>query len=257
MIDVTYKRYGILKSRLLYFPEQLPRTEGYHFIICRNCFSELPCQPGFRMETQPTTIIDLTQDLEQIFSKVHKTRRNEIRQGQKMNYQITPLAPSIDILKDFRHIYNRTIVRKGAKPIICLNAFKRLLPHMTIFKALYNDKTLDMLTFIHDKYNVRAHYLAHNENAVVDKKVRNLVGISLYWEAIQYFKGLGYNIFDFGGLIPAHMSEPQGYTKFKLYFGGDIVPTFVYKATITPAARVLRRIISYNDRLWTKLFRLI
>ena len=254
MIDITYKRYGILKSRLIYFPEQLPPTDGYHFIICRNCYSELPLLPRFRKEMQPTAIIDLTQDLDKIFDKVHRTRRNAIRQCSKINYQITFQEASMDVLEEFRLLYNRCIVRKGVQPIICLNAFKKLLPYMTIFKVAFDDTILEMLIFIHDKSTVRAHLLTHNEDVSVEKKICNFAGIFLYWEAIQYFKNLGYQTFDFGGIIPSHVSPAQGFTKFKLYFGGEIVPTYVYKATITPAARVLKKIIEINDRLCKKLY---
>lgn len=252
MIELDYKRWGFLKSKLVYFAEHSPSTHGYHFVICRNGYSALADFPYSKKYEKPTLIINLNQGLDNIFSQIHKKRRNIIRQGIAIGFDLIISEPTNANLKEFQSLYNQTIVQKGATPILHLNYFRSIALFLTILKISYKGSALDILILLHDGQTVQSHYLAHSLNTSNDK-VRYLAGSYIYWEAIKHFQQLGYKKFDFGGLEPHHMSPPQGYTAFKLSFGGQIVPVYNYEAALTPAARVFSKVAQQMERTIRKV----
>lgn len=251
MFEIDYRRWGIFKSKQAFFCDHVPPTKGYHFVICTYCHNELNLQHFDKRKEQATVVIDLTQDSDNLFAQVHKNKRKMIRRGLKMAYEIIPLPPSIPLLIKFKQLFNKSIVKKGATPILSLDYLKGLMPYMTIFKAIHSNQTLAMLLVIHDEKTVRTHRLAYNEDVAVGKKIIDHMGDILYWQVLMYFKKLGYKTMDFGGIELHKVSSLQGYTRFKMSFGGEVITTFSYEIAVTPEARLFMKImqvVEYNLR---------
>jgi lipid II:glycine glycyltransferase (peptidoglycan interpeptide bridge formation enzyme) len=252
MIEFDYQRWGILRSKAAYFADYLPSTEGYHFIFCRNCYDKLPSDPLFKCVTQHTVVLDLSQDSDRLFAQIDNYKRKVLKRALKVDFDIINLSPTIGLLNEFRSLYNKSIAKKGATPIFSLNYLKALIPFMTIFKGDYEGNTLEIMILIHDGQTVRAHYLAHNEN-YPDKQIRGFIGSVIFWKAIMHFKEQGYQTFDFGGINLDEVSSSQGFTKFKLSFGGEICPNYWYEAAVTPTAQTLMKARNILERSLRRL----
>jgi len=243
LIEIDYKRWGILRSKLVFFGDDLPTTEGYHFVIVENCFSKLTYHPFFILREKNNIIIDLTKEIEVLFNQMTKMRRRVIKDGLKMDYQITHQEARLDLLREFKNLYNRFIPGKGATPIVSLNHFKALLPYMTIFQGKYEDRTLEIVLLVHDGQTVKDFYNVRDES-LKGSKVLNCIGSVLHWEILMYFKTLGYRTFDLGGVVPSRPAIQD----YKLSFGGKVIPTYSYEAALTPMAKIIGKIQQISER---------
>jgi hypothetical protein len=239
MIQVDYPRFGWLKSKQIFFGDCLPPTSGYHFISCKNYYRDLPYHPPYKRDECITILIDLTEDLDTIFKQIHTKRRNIIRQGLKFAYSIIHQKPTINNLKEFQELYNKYTVRKGAQGSFSLSTLTSLLPHMTFFIGKYDNIVAEIMILVHDDRTVRCHKVTRNEDHPRYKDCYQL-GSVLQWEVLRHFKGLGYQVFDFGGAITEDPTSPMsGVSRYKMSFGGEKAATYWYEAAITPLGRAL------------------
>lgn len=236
MIETEFRRFGLLKAKLVYFADKLPVTSGYHFVYCNNCYRELSYAPPFQREQRHTLLFDLTQDRDNLFGKVNKKRRNIIRRGLKMDFQLIAQEPASEVLQEFQVLYNKFVPSKGAGKLFSLEHLVALEGYITVFSGKYREKTLIMKIVIHDGQTARDLFIVRNEEES-DHQLSYYVGSALQWETLMYFKERGYNNFDAGGLDLDPGSPTYGVNQYKMSFGGEVVPTYYYEAAVSPMAR--------------------
>jgi lipid II:glycine glycyltransferase (peptidoglycan interpeptide bridge formation enzyme) len=236
MIELDYRRYGLLRSKLVYFAEHLPSVDGYHFVSCRHCYKQLPCHYPYEHVQRYTTLFDLAQDSEKLFSQIHRKRRLIIKKGLKIGFQFSFQRPTLEGLKEFRQLYNKFIAPKGAGPLINFGILLDLMPFMTVVTGKFGDQTLMMLLIISDGRTAAIHLGGRNEASSYPQEMYYL-GSVMHWEVILYFKNCGLQVFDFGGIALGPDSPTAGITQHKLSFGGEVVPTHYYEAAVSNLAR--------------------
>jgi hypothetical protein len=239
MIEADYKRFCWFKAKQIFFGNHIPHIGNYHFISCKNYYLDLIAHHPFKHDKCNTILINLKKDNDLIFEEIHKKRRNIIRQGLKIGYDIKFQKPSYDSLKKFQLLYNQYTIRKGAPLFSSLSTLSSLLPHMTFVVGKYDDIIAEIMILVHDDQTVRCHKVTRNEGHPRYKDCYHL-GSVLQWEVLMHFKRLGYHFFDFGGAITKNPSSPMfGISKYKMSFGGEQVRTYWYEATVTPVGRAL------------------
>jgi len=240
MLEIDYRRYGVLRAKLTYFADYLPPTAGYHLVSCNNCYTELPNYHPYKQEQRQTVLIDLLKDTDKIFSNINRKRRNDIRRGLKIGFQFVSQEANLKFLKEFRHLYNKFVVPKGAAALLDLETLLALSPYLTAFAGKYADQTLIMMLIIHDGRMARVLLGARNEASPYTHE-GYFIQSNLQWELISHFKARGYHAFDLGGINLDPNSPAYGITRNKLSFGGEVVPTYYYEAVVTPLARLMIR----------------
>jgi lipid II:glycine glycyltransferase (peptidoglycan interpeptide bridge formation enzyme) len=236
MVELDYRRYGLLRSKLVYFAEHLPSVDGYHFVSCRNCYKLLPYHYPYKHEQRYTILLDLVQDSEKLFSQIHRKRRQKIKVGQKIGYQFSFQRPTLELLKNFRQLYNKFIAPKGAGPLVNFGTLADLLPFMTLVTASFKDQILMMLFIISDGYTATAHIGARNEASPYQQEMYYL-GSVVQWEILLYLKNRGIHVYDLGGIALSPNSPTAGIAQFKLSFGGEVAPIYSYEAAFSNLAK--------------------
>ena len=84
--------------------------------------------------------------------------------------------------------------------MISIGSLKVMAPYMTIFKATFEGQTLEMMIYLHDGKTVLLQYLARQVDNLASDILQGC-GSYLQWESIRYFKKLGYQVLDLGGLV--------------------------------------------------------
>jgi hypothetical protein len=239
MIEVDYRHFGLLKAKQVYFGDSLPSCEGYDFIDCKNYYIDLPYQQPFTRIKCQATIIDLTQDSDTLFGKIHKSRRNKIRKGLKQGFIIKIQKPDLEIINELDRLYRKFSLQRGA-PKKRSNSLISLMPYATFIVGEFENIIYEIKMVIDDGQTVRGHVMARNEHHPRYQDCANLGCVSL-WESVLHFQRLGYQTFDLGPveLSPEDPNSLAGISEYKLSFGGAIVPTYWYQAKISSLARAL------------------
>jgi serine/alanine adding enzyme len=224
MIDIDYNKFGLLRSRMVWFGEELPSPEGYHFVSCFNYLNELSFHHPYTKLQESTILIDLTKGEGDLFSQIHKRRRQKIRRGYKEEINIRHQIGSRNMLKEFCTLYNKFRIPKGNNPINFNWLLRYLCSNIILFWGEYNGQILFMELIVQDECTAYRFYNVRNET--VKCPASTYVGGVLLWEIICHLKKLGCQILDLGGS-----------NFFKNSFGGEIATTYRYDVAVSPIAK--------------------
>ncbi len=196
---------------------------------------------GFKRKEGLTTIINLDQNLDEIwFNMRKKFIRKQIRRGEKNG-----IVVKIDNnFKEFRKIYFNFRKQKDLPK----DNYKMFVQNGILFSAYFENKMLAGGIFISNGINIRAWVLSskrHSNNS----RTRERIGQAnrmIIWEAIKYAKNSEHKIFDLGGIdIDSKDKSQVSLAEFKESFGGDRQKCYYYK------------IYSKFIKSWIKFMRLI
>jgi hypothetical protein len=186
VIDISYNKLGILKSRMIWFGEELPSTDGYHFVKCYEYFNDLPCSPPYTKIEEPTFIIDLTKDVDYLFRRVDKRRRQKIRRGYKENVVIDSNTCNKKLLSEFVSLFNKyRINRRGYGPLVLNWTILPLGENIILFRGRHAGQTLIMELIVHDGYIARRFESVRNE--ALNCPASTYIG-GVLWEIILHLK---------------------------------------------------------------------
>jgi hypothetical protein len=225
MIDIDYMQFGLLKSKMVWFTEQLPSTKGYHYMSCKCCYNKVPYHHPFSQREIPTVLIDLSLDTSRLFEDIHSKRRQKIRRAYKEKVSIVPQELTRDLLKEFVDLYRKFQVPKGnyfTSPWI----IKGLKKNVKVFKGMHYDQVLIMDLVLHD--GCTAHRWMRVRNEAIKSQASTYIGGTIVWEIIQHFKKKDYQILDLGGQ-----------NHYLRSFGGGVVPSYSYIAILSLAAKAI------------------
>lgn len=201
--------------------------------------------PKSTLRSFETIQIDLLKDENDLLMEMHKTTRRQIRGALKRELtQVIIENPTDSELASFQTFYNRFAKNKHTH---ACNSY-----HMKTMKLL-REKNALMLTYMHDKeQNILCYriymsdgiiamnlYSASHFRLVDNPELKRMLSQAnrlLIWQSMLWFKEKGQLIYDMGGL-----TDDENIRKFKLGFGGKIIPVFSgYEASSTMAKLVLK-----------------
>jgi len=172
---------------------------------------------------QRTTVVDLTQNFDQILAAMSQGARRAMRKAAKAGVTIKEL-PAADVASDFAAYYailNETAKRDGffVHPASTYQSMLTSLPGIVRFFA----------AFIQDKPIAWAIDTTYNNHAIYYYGASNVEGRDLqapyllHIEIMRQLQEEGVKSYDFLGIGSKSYPGLQGVTQFKLRFGGDVV----------------------------------
>lgn len=237
---ISYTQGTLLKKYWGWF-ERPRNVEGF---AAATFFSyEKTDVPGFHRKETLTSIIDLSQSEDEIWSSMRESFiRKQIEQGRRRGITVTQS-------RDFRSFY--PLYARFSKTMAFERIPRSVLEKQGIlFLAHHEGHLLAGGVFIGDGKYIRAWVLA-SQRFEQSGRMRDLIGQAnrlVVWEAIKYAKENGYRHFDLGGIAPD--SENKGWravAEFKEAFGGKRIPAYYYHRVYSPLLRFkasLRRYLS-------------
>jgi lipid II:glycine glycyltransferase (peptidoglycan interpeptide bridge formation enzyme) len=174
-----------------------------------------------------TMFINLTLSEDELWNRLHHSAKYSInRSVREGDYIEIYRNPSVEKLKEYYVIQKAT----GKIKHFYVEPFKQLVERSKNFGedahliCVYNkDKILEGCKFCLT-YDEEALYCTGGTS---DEARKTKSGYLLTWEAIKYFKKLGYKNFDLEGMddprFPSFTDTWGGFAHFKEKFGGDII----------------------------------
>lgn len=204
--------------------------------------------PGFVCRREWTSCIDLTQDLEAIWHKMHRgSCRRQIKRAERAGVQARKSENYDEFYKVYRPFWRLT--KQPGLP----EQLKIIRDYGTLFTAEHNNELLVSHVYLHDDTTFLAWIAVNRRFDTTNAKKRILIGNAshlTHWEAIKYAKERGLAEFDFGGLFAEKGEDYPGYSldAFKRHFGGKSVLKYHYYKDYNKILRLGRKILYAKQR---------
>ena len=201
-------------------PEELEAFKKTYSYINVYCYSPCVCS-GFTSRIQPTLLIDLSQDLAQIFSHFNTTARNHVRRAAKnSDLELKVLDTAADASYQ---LYSQIKSLDGAHPDL-----KREFSGCHLFNAYWTGNLIVTMSFYDNGSYIRSKHIASSRKLMgKDAKVVAHASRALIWEVCKWGKAHGRGMFDLGGINYTDASK-AGIREFKQSFGGIEADVGIY-----------------------------
>lgn len=237
MVVIEQYFFGLFRYRKAFFPtadqakgllDQLAPNQVLRFA----CAPEAPLESRnlIRCEPVSTVFIDLRKSLRDIFSAMenHNCRR-AIRRAERVADHVRLERNMPHSYGDFLAIYNDFVaakrVAKRVMPAMSWKTLERYRSKSDVFVLYFDNRPFIGHLWLKDQDSKRVvHMFLGNRRLEkdTDSELHNNLNRYLHWHEIQYYKDLGMEIYDFGGI--GHSNPHQArFNKFKLSFGGAIL----------------------------------
>ncbi|MEM2505876.1 MAG: peptidoglycan bridge formation glycyltransferase FemA/FemB family protein [Nitrososphaeria archaeon] len=233
------EKHLLFKIKQIWFAEVPYVDRDCSLLIFYDCKNKVDLQ-GFERHNYFTSVIDLNQDLENIWGRFNKTTRNEIRRAYKEGLEIR-INKDFD---EFYKLYMRFKQKKGLKTRgPSLTTIKR---YGVLFTALKDGEILTGQVYYTDGQTMRW-IIGASKRLEISGRQKVLISYAnrlLIWEAIQYAKRKRIAEFDLGGYYMGSTpdEEKEKINFFKRGFGGEIVCRYRYLKFNSPFMYMLNRV---------------
>lgn len=223
--------------------EVIPLLEEAPVVMLRQCPAAMVPDLRrwvFQRRSFQTPLIDLRRNEEELWKGLDaKSCRYEVRKAQKMGCVIS----RNEDCEAARLLINDSIRRLRYRAELDGEEWQALLPGHDIFLCRWHERPLVAHVLLRD-HPGRIRLLLSGGVDRGDERFRSAVGPAnrfLHWRELEYDKGEGFHLYDFGGCDLDQQSPHYRNSQFKLSFGGKVVdePT-VYLAK-NPALRCFYR----------------
>lgn len=195
---------------------------------------------GFQSRSQSTLFIDLSKNLDVIFSRFNATARKHVRRAEKNNDLQLKVMDS-DRNRSYA-LYRQVKRAEGAAPDM-----QREFSNCFFFNAYWKGKMIVTMSFYDNGTYIRAKHTASlrksmgEETAVVAHASRALI-----WEVCKWGKANGRRVFDLAGV---NYDDPAkaGIAAFKESFGGIAGNMHIYRYE-TKLFSAVKRGLAYFGR---------
>ena len=227
MIEYENKKL-IFNIKEIWFSDSIYETHGCSALLFKRCPHQLQ-HDGFTTNEQVTSVIDLTQDLDCLWTNMKKDScRNSVRRALKTGIKIKQdqnWDEFHEIYKD--HLSQKRYLRMPENKSI-------MMKYGTLFTAEYEGEVIGGHHYIFDQEHI---LYRTGATKIVEKNNprRTLIGNAshlIHWEAIKYAKGKGIKEFDLGGLFTDSINA------MKESFGGKRVLYHDYWKVYDPLFKV-------------------
>lgn len=195
-----------------------------------------------------TCVIDLKKNENEIFDQIKPTSKNEIRRAEKEGVAIDILEYNLNNkntkdLSQFIDYYNHFAAQKGLESRN-LNSMAKY-PNIIIGKALYNGEVLSAhATFVDSEASIASLLFSCSIrlNEDIDYRLVGWGNRLLHYRELLYFKKIGLDIYDWSG-VGSDPIPKGGIAKFKLSFGGNVIPTISLSSPLFTLAGIIKKIV--------------
>ena len=225
------KRVGAMKVADVYLSDEPVDVEGCASVTFYWC-PRLVDAPGFERDEAPTAVIDLTRDLDEIWSGIDRTGRKKINQAEREGIKVS----LSDHFEEFWEMNLAFIKQKGYgyRLGIGLPPLEQLREKGTLLIA---ERDGELLTgHVHLEDRVRMVGLVSASKRFEDPEMSKLVGKAnrlVYWEKMKRGKELGLKELDLAGMVPDHdlAKDPSlaSLNEYKLSLGAARVMRYNYR----------------------------
>ncbi len=243
------KKFGFTSATIVFDDEKIKElavTKPYSSITAVS-YHELNL-PGFRVKSKPTSLIDLTIPETEIFRRFSDTTRNEIHRAERNPDLVfrapdPDFTPSYQVYTAFEHSQGRAAFAKTDMKIY------------QVFGAYYKGEFISGLYVTASAPYLRVRSIFSKRLNVEDKEMQKIISNAtrgVIWEICKWGKVNNYVSLDLASVNDTN-PKSAAIAKFKLSFGGPIMPeyTYIYEST---AFRLAARIIPLLNYL-KKIFR--
>ena len=181
----------------------------------------------YNSEPRLTFIIDLDQNLDDLYNSLKKDTRYYIRKSEKedFEFEISKHMEGLIKLQDLKIDAKR---REGKKPILDRDFYK-------IHWKIMHNAGFEEVLIAKDKGEIKGTILTlfFNGNmiqhALANSPKKDLVGTFLTWNTIKWAQKMKFHTFDFAGVDPSPKTEKEkGIYFYAAKFGGRKVNQFSY-----------------------------
>jgi hypothetical protein len=237
---IIYKHFFITEAESWYSPE--PVDNGIDLLRCY----QLAVRPADERTVEFKTIwIDLGQTEEELFAKLRKSTRNDIRRasadGAKYDYWTEDPGTQLELFCEF--VDTHSVVNYPRREVWMWTRRHAQNGTLDLSRTMSNDgRTLAWHAYYRDREHARLRYSVSLSRARDASPLRNLVSRAhryQHWEDIKRFKAGGVLIYDLGGWYSGTDDEKLlRVNQFKEGFGGRIVTSFHCTRPLTAKGRL-------------------
>lgn len=240
MLEIDVNRF-LFKTKTIWFSEAPFDIIGYDGVTFYACTQDTDMD-GFSKEKFTTLIIDLNQNIDDIWKKMGKSScRYEIRRAEKEGVEILvnkEYETFIEINKNFR-------MQKGLPEYnLDIDFLKK---NGTLFVSVINGKIYGGQFYLNDDSHIRWLLGASRRLDPIESK-NPLIGAAnrlMIWEAIKYAKNFQIDIFDMGGYYIGNKIdlEKEKINFFKKSFGGNMTTQYIYRKAYSLKYTLAKKVI--------------
>jgi hypothetical protein len=173
---------------------------------------------GFEKVQDFTTTIDLSQDLDVIWNKIKRQHKRHIQRAETDGTKVT----ISNNFRAFQKFYKEFLKQKNYADPFGLNIVTSefMKKYGVLFLAENQSEILGGNLYFHDDYNTLSIYIAYQLDRNSNGKKRRIYdgNCIIHWEAIRYFKNLGFTNYDLGAV-----------NYFTRSFGGEDISLYAYR----------------------------
>lgn len=184
---------------------------------------------------QQTLIIDLKKNEDELFGDINKTVRYEINRSIKESirfniYTSKQIEDKPELVQEFHRCYDEMYKEKNLGTRLDVENFEKYIKNNMVYLSIASDDEEKLVyhVYTYDEKTVRFLYSCSTFRGSEDKK--NIIGRAnkfLHWKDMQFFKSIGIETYDLGGI--ASYEKPNGIDRFKINLGGK--PVSYYNIT--------------------------
>lgn len=238
MLETERKAY-FFKIKEIWFSDYPFDVKGYDGVIFRECKNNVDI-PGFRKEEFTTLVIDLTQELDQIFMDMTASYRKAIRKAEK-NGIVIKMNTNYDVFYDINQRFRKQKKLSSYNDGVDVNYMKK---YGTLFTAEVEGEVVAGCFDLEDAKNIRGLIGASLRFEADKHEMRSIADANklMAWEEIKYAKAKGLTEYDLGGYYTGTEKdeEKERINYFKQGFGGKVVTHYIYQKDYSVAYKMAK-----------------
>lgn len=178
-------------------------------------------------QTFHSQISDLTLPEEELFAKISKTERYQIRKNSREDVAVRiwnseEILKDGQVIEDLAKMYEAMYASKGHPKTMNREQVRAYTQAGGLYITCVekDGEPLVYHSYTVDRDNAR---LLHSVSDFREREDANLIAHSnkrLHWEDMKLFAGIGIKNYDWGGI--SSLTEPNGIDIFKMKFGGTL-----------------------------------
>ena len=186
-----------------------------------------------------TTVVDLTLPADELETRLHRSCAYKIRRAERVAHEIFVN----DRVDDARELLAGGIRRKGWRSEISDPEWAEVRDRADVFLATLDGRPAAARVVLREGRRRALMQMSATAPAApgLEGTLIGCVNRRLHWYEFEYYRQLGFEAYDFGGIVldPAH--GMYGIARFKRSFGGDVVVERFLRLARNPVLRALLR----------------
>ena len=241
------------KIREMYFceaPFEVPDCDRVTFVRCPQKVD----LEGFTRTERHTSIIDLTQDLDKLWSNMSRGNcRKPIKRAERAGV-------TVQINEGYAEFYEMYLGVKKEKGVsgvaLSTDEIQRL---STLFVAVQEGEVISGHGYVEDEANINSWVIGSKRFDDEPERITMVGNASklIVWEVIKYAKEKGIQHLDMGEIWSEEDAANDPVKKninfFKKSFGGETVKCYTYEKTNTKTAKAARYLAGLANRAVSRL----